>query len=204
MADFLRMQISANDAGALPKQAVTNTIYLRRGDNPVTPEDDQALANDLLAVVIAATSFWAGCKDFQVKAYDLENAPGPPVAIATGQRATVTSTNANREQALCLSFRGATNTARQRGRIYLGPLFGTPGVRPTTSYSTPALDLATAFGNLGGTDVDWCVYSRSSVVAGALGPAFHPVKLAWVDDEWDVQRSRGLGATTRWTRTLDE
>jgi hypothetical protein len=109
-----------------------------------------------------------------------------------------------REVALCLSFRGAENVPRQRGRIFCGPV-NAQTERPADAIRTICLSLATGLANIGGTNVDWCVFSRASVgPTGGLADAFHPVKQAWVDDEWDTQRSRGLRATTRSTLTLDE
>jgi hypothetical protein len=55
-------------------------------------------------------------------------------------------------------------------------------------------DLVGIFSNLGGVDVDWIVWSEKDKAA-------HKVTNWFVDDGWDVVRSRRLKATTRTTGT---
>jgi hypothetical protein len=49
--------------------------------------------------------------------------------------------------------------------------------------------------NLGGVDVQWCVYSPTT--PGDMSDKFKQVTRGWIDNEWDTQRSRGLRATLR-------
>jgi hypothetical protein len=77
--------------------------------------------------------------------------------------------------------------------------------RPTGAIRTALLELATRLGDVGGGDIDWCVYSPTQfAISGSLGPSFEPVKHVWVDDAWDTQRSRGLEPTMRSAGTLNE
>lgn len=107
------------------------------------------------------------------------------------------------EVALCLSFRGSPVSgvppARQRGRIFLGPLHG--GVPLSTSVPSRPGDgvldaVRLAAGELKtdllANDVTWGVWSRTS-------STFYPVDNGWVDDEFDVQRRRGNRRTKRVT-----
>lgn len=202
MADFKRIQIIAAPPNALMRDKVVNTIYLRKS-GVADPFADDNLFNDLGAIMATKGSLYAGCSSYELRMYDMEDAPGPPEKIKTGAMTQVTL-QSPREVALCLSFRGALNVPRQRGRIFLGPLNAT-SERPAVATRNLVLQFATDLANLGGTDVDWCVYSPTSRLEGAsLGDSFHPVKHAWVDDEWDTVRSRGLRATTRTTADFNE
>jgi hypothetical protein len=58
-------------------------------------------------------------------------------------------------------------------------------------------DYAKVLEDIGGVNVDWCVWSR-------LERKARSVTDWWVDNEWDVQRRRGLKATQRKTGTTNE
>lgn len=107
------------------------------------------------------------------------------------------------EVACCLSFR-ATYTSgvpkgRRRGRVYLGP-FNTTNV---DSNGRPASALRSAISTAAGalltssqasTTTVWQVHSQfvgESSTQNVVG--------GWVDDDWDIQRRRGLELTTRST-----
>lgn len=104
------------------------------------------------------------------------------------------------EVAACLSFRSTIDTslpaARQRGRIFLGPLDGNcatvtanhvvvaPGVRAVMCAAGAYLrGFATA-------GIDWVVWSHTALQA-------FPVTAGWADNAFDTQRRRGTAATTR-------
>lgn len=117
------------------------------------------------------------------------------------------------EVAICLSYHSAFGTdleesgsmrpkARDRGRIYLGPLniltlsedsagheaFVTPNCRQTIAEAAAGfgadLDLAT-----------WCVWSRADA-------ALKPVVAGYVDNAFDVQRRRGVKSTARFNFSI--
>lgn len=162
-----------------------------------------------------------------VKAYDAD-APGSPLATSTWAGGITTGLDSNSlpaEVALCLSFQGLPLAAteapddadadsaperpqsRRRGRVYIGPLSpscagGNPS-RPQSGVINSLLKMAKFLrnptsGTLTAVNAEWGVISRAGV--GGLG--FTSVDQAWVDDEFDTQRRRGLKATSRTTLAL--
>lgn len=104
------------------------------------------------------------------------------------------------EVAACLSFKGTLDTAipaaRQRGRIFLGPLHnGTGGVTAnklvlTTAYLATFAAAGNALRAWATAGIEWVVWSHAALQA-------FPVTAGWVDDAFDTQRRRGTVATTR-------
>lgn len=97
--------------------------------------------------------------------------------------------------------RGDTHpAARRRGRIYLGPLnascMGTgtngPGLTPAFRNAVGMRygDLLTGVDTLPGLTHFWGIWSRKN---GAI----YPITTAWMDDAFDTQRRRGIGASAR-------
>lgn len=157
-------------------------------------------AQDLCEGLADALDTWSGATgELSVKSYDAQGTPPVyPNGEAVRREGVVDTTNYPRELALCLSFYADRNVPRQRGRLYLPiPIVGFPSgvaVVPVASQIQKAMDLGPVLAALGGSDVDWVVYSRADDDA-------RRVTNFWVDNEWDVQRSRGLRATTRQTAT---
>lgn len=197
------MQVILGATGALARDKITNTLHFRKVGLGGAGGDDN-LAQDLVQIYSTKPGLFQGMQTIEVRQYDLEDAPGPPMKIKTG---TVTGSppgSSPRELALCLSFRGSQNVPRQRGRIFVGPVAPT-GLRPGLEVRNAILQMGNEFAGLGGADVDWCVYSPTTRGAAAgLGDSFFPVKKMWVDDEWDTMRSRGLRPTSRVEQDLDE
>jgi len=162
------------------------------------PPDIQALAEDLATGLDA----WdAGLGQLDVVAYDAQGTPPVyPVADATRNVGLAPAATGVREVAVCLSYFSGVNRARRRGRLYIPATLGgisTTATRPSPANRQKVADLVPLFTNLGGTNVDWCVYSKVDNVA-------RPVTNWWVDDAWDIQRSRGLAPTTRLEGTTSE
>jgi hypothetical protein len=137
-----------------------------------------------------------------VKAYDAQGTPPVyPVAEKTGPSTSIATSAFNREIALALSFYSERNVKRQRGRVFapmVAALGAAPtGPRPSGAQQQKVADLAVIFQDLGGPDVDWVVYSRLDDVA-------RPVTNWWVDNAWDVIRSRGLAPSARLEGTTSE
>jgi len=116
-----------------------------------------------------------------------------------GTVGTVATSNTPREIALCLSYYAGQNTKRYRGRLYIphawltGAGGATPGgatMRPTATHMAKAAEFATVLTPARLNGNNWCVASTVDKVG-------RDVTNAWVDDEWDVIRSRGLRGTTR-------
>lgn len=129
--------------------------------------------------------------------------PGPPVLYRTWTLGSAVGSGIlPLEVALCLSFAGTTPgvpSARQRGRIYLGPLqantAGTDG-KPTSTFINNLAKAAAQLGAAATTNLSpWCVHSR---VNGAAYGITH----GWVDNEFDTQRRRQVPATSRTTYTV--
>jgi hypothetical protein len=156
--------------------------------------DAQALAAALKTNLIANPQ--VGNYPFEVKIYDAQKTP-PSYPLATASQAgTPPASPAPREISLCLSFYGQFNRPRQRGRVYVPcHLIGAPhGLRPTAAQQGHAASFATTFSNALPSGTFWTVYSKR-----AQGD--FQVTNWYVDDEWDIQRRRGLKAETRITGT---
>jgi len=169
---------------ALPRDVVTlHPHYI--GDNP------QALADKLKANLIANTG--VGAKPFTVKVYDAEKAaPSYPLATAS-QTGTTPTSNAPRELSLCLSYYGIHNRPSTRGRMYIPlNLLGvyTTTARPSGPQMNNALLWSDVFRAGMPANTNWGVWSRKN-------KAFTVATNWWVDDEWDIVRSRGMRGTTR-------
>lgn len=142
-------------------------------------------------------------RQIEVTAYDAQGTPPVfPIGHAMRNAGLFPESSCPREVAVCLSFYSERNLPRQRGRLYIPmPLllnaFSVGSARPTVPLMEKVLNLAEGLSNLGGVDTDWSVYSRVDDEARAVSNAY-------VDDEWDTIRSRGLRPTTRATSTHDE
>lgn len=185
-----RAQIGFAMDSALPRDIVTiNPHY--NGDNA------QALADALKANLIANVNV-AQAVPFTIKIYDAAKAP-PSFPLAQAANGTgFVATTAPRELALALSYYATWNRPSYRGRIFLPlRLIASTGgsLRPTAGERTTAGAWINTLGKTLPSNTFMVVYSRK-FGTGAQ------VNNWWVDDEWDVIRSRGLRATTRTAGTL--
>jgi hypothetical protein len=184
-----RAQISFPVDSVLPADAFTITPHYQ-GDDAV------ALAN-MLKSNLSAFSPIGATKPFTIRVYDAQKAPPSyPLAVAE-QSGTPPASNGPRELCLCLSYYATYNRPRFRGRLYIPAMFTGTGyqARPTGSAIAAALGwhAPLAVGLPSGTT--FSVYSRMDAKA-------YTVSDFWVDDEWDVLRSRGRKSTTRQTVDL--
>lgn len=194
-----RMQCSFAADSALPRDRFVLTPHF----SSVNPFPDmQSLVDDLADALAGFDQQGASGREVNVRAYDAQSEPpNRPLAEATRAQGVAPASRTMREIALCLSFYSQFNEPRRRGRLYL-PLFwiaggSTVGPRPSADHISRAALLPAILQNLGGTDVDWCVFSRRDNQARA-------VTHWWIDDEFDVQRRRGLRPTGRTTGTTSE
>jgi hypothetical protein len=170
-------------------------------DTGLTSDPDD-LADDLIQGI--KTIIGTG-KQLRVRLYELPGGPGPnyPVAEKTLYVGSAPSSVVPREIALCLSFYSENNVKRKRGRLYIPMAAGNTTAadmvgRPTTSLrDLLASQWPPLFQGLGGVDVDWSIWSE-------LDQQHRPVTDWWIDDEWDIQRRRGLRGTTRTKGTTSE
>ena len=159
--------------------------------------DPQSLCEDWAD---ALATWHVTASELRVTAYDAQGTPPVfPQGEAVRFAGVVGTTGIPREIALCLSFYGTRNLPRQRGRLFIpaGLFTNAPAVRPTAPNQQKVADIVPLATNLGGADVDWCVFSRATQTA-------HSVTNWWVDDEWDTIRSRGLRGETRLTGSTSE
>ena len=193
---ILRLQCSFMYDTAFPRDRMVITPHFNDAD-ALTSE--QELCDDLADALV----LWAGATgEVSVKSYDAQGTPPVyPNGEAVRNEGIVDSTNYPRELSLCLSYYSERNIPRRRGRLYLPiPIVGNSAnasILPTQTQIDKAMALAPILADLGGTEVDWVVFSRAANAA-------YPVSNYWVDNEWDVQRSRGLRATTRAQGTVGE
>lgn len=186
------MLVSWGPASYEVRDRLSNTLYFNVSGSIDDP-DYQALANDL-AAIYDNMGFCNGAT-IEVRAYDMADAkPRPERAykktVSTGTWAATSNANA-----IALSYYADRNLPRQRGRIFTGPhLPNTTFVDPTIQ--TALLDMATALAGLGGLNVDWSVYSPTE-------NKHTRISNVWVDNSWDVIRSRKLKATNRATRSIN-
>jgi hypothetical protein len=189
-----KLQTSFAMDTTFPRDRMVITPHFDDGSAITGP---QGLCDDLAAALDGWTS---GTQEIQVKAYDVEGTPPVfPAAEAIVNPGAAPASNVPREVAVCLSFYAERNLPRQRGRLYI-PLAVTglgAGVEPDSLIRQKVADLVPIFANLGGTDVDWCVWSPTT-------QTMRSVTNWWVDNEWDTVRSRGLRASERLEGTVDE
>lgn len=189
-----RLQTSWAINSAFPRDRMVITPHF---DDAGALTDPDSLCEDLADALLL---WWPTTGELQVSAYDAQGTPPVfPQGEAIRNQGEFASNNQPRELACCLSFYGTRNLPRQRGRLYIPALMiGTDTIlRPTPAQQQKVGDLAPIFEGLGGVDVDWCVYSRTE-------NAPHSVTNWFVDNEWDIIRSRGLRGDERLTGTTSE
>ena len=189
-----RLQTTVAADSLFPRDRIVMTPHFN--DHGATT-DPQGLCDDLAAAV-SAWMVGPATREVTVTAYD---AQGTPPVFPQGHTVVNTglapATAIMREVALCLSFYSEQNRPRQRGRLYIPAFLAQGGtsvpLRPLATARQKVADLVPILADLGGLDVDWVVFSRLPVPGGT------PRKVSnwWVDDEWDVVRSRGLQPTVR-------
>ena len=197
MATVYKFQVSMPVTDTLSRNRISNTFHLLHVTGGLIDTDLEAMAADV--VELWQTQHGSTLKEVNCKVYDVDAVPNYPraeVVVNVGQVWTQVSP---REIALVLSFAGDHRGAKhERGRLYLNPAIAfanfQPGLRPSAGdlawalglYETPNASLP----DLGGVDWKFGVYSPTYKI-------FTQSKQAWVNDDWDVQRKRGLRESTR-------
>lgn len=186
MTDF-RVSMSFPSDGSLPKDAFSVNPHF----NGTDPQGlAQALAHNLTLWNPTATI------PVNIKVYD-QGQPPPSFPIATAANpGSPPLSGCPREVALCLSYYSTYNRPRFRGRLYLPATWFTtnPEVKPTQGIMDQALQFgAEVLRKSLPSGTVWTVYSHVEKKSqGAVSDA-------WVDNEWDTVRSRGLKADARST-----
>lgn len=220
MADkLMRAQVTIPVPSGIPEDAVTNTWYFD-GDDGDTDAAYWSSVQTLLTTFYQAIDGViypnAMTGPATLKIYDMRDPlPRVPEYTTTIALTPTVGTHLPGEVAICLSYQAAAisgqSQKRRRGRIYLGPLSSTVNdVTGNKSIVTPAACTAIAnaaaalengIANAGVGSTKWAVYSPTTDAVDTLDNAFNDVEDGWVDNAWDIQRRRGLKATTRtlWT-----
>lgn len=202
---IVRAQVSVPMVSTVTEDTITNTWHFT-----ATSTSEGVLAEIKAALVDfyedmdnhkGDNALWTSAR---VKLFDLsETPPRVPIDDAGLTLSTPpTNTPVPHEVSAVLSFHGeyvsGASQARRRGRIYFGPI-STGSIDTTTGQLSAGIvsALATAGGALLTTsntasDWAWVVYSPTAGTG-------YPVVGGWADNAPDVQRRRGLKATTRTT-----
>lgn len=227
MAKDVHASVTFNHVSGLPEDSVVNTFTFHTlGDDLAGVEGDaiQDLLNDFYTLGHGTSASIGSRLGAQLsrtanpvmRLYDitghLTGTPaGSPVRVSPLANLPGAS-DPNllpTEVAACLSFRsdylsdpefapGTRPRARDRGRIYIGPLgqnncVAGLGGRPVPSGTLTAVILDAAQALRDQPDAQWRVWSRARGTTDAV------VEI-WLDDAWDTQRRRGEAAQARTIR----
>jgi hypothetical protein len=181
----------------LPRDRMMINPCFRHQDEWIEGAPDwQTLADDV-AAAIKGWEVSPTAHELTVKLYKIQDPvagePNRPKATKILNVGMSAESAVFREQAICLSFYGGQNFPRQRGRLYIPAVKCTSNdfnVRPNATSRGKVEALGPLLAALGGVNMDWIVWSPTNKTATKVEKLF-------VDDEWDVQRRRGLKPTLR-------
>lgn len=197
MPSVYAFQISMPVNSTAPRDRMTNVIHLQHVIGSLADTDLQTMTADIVGVW--QKRYGTTTREIMCKAYDTDAVPNYPRATTVVNPGAIWTNSAPSEIALCLSFAGANRGNKsERGRIYLNPQLFTAntvcGLRPTPTQLDMALQWYShaneSLPDLGGVDWQFGVWSKTY-------KKFTVSQQAWVNDEWDTQRRRGLRETTR-------
>lgn len=206
LANIYRAQIILHYSTGLPEDVAVNNLYFHDPSGTLTDEevaeDIQFTLDNFFGVLPTGGNFpvknYIGntVNTATYKVYDLGQA-APRFPIVPEIDANWFPPANNRlplEVACCLSFKSG-NLARDKGRIYIGPLSdqandagGIP--KPAAGFMD---DLARAAS-------EHLMNTPHPIVWVQVSPTYaewNPVLEGWVDNAYDTQRSRGQAATSR-------
>lgn len=209
MSTVLRIQATFPNANSIPADAAMNVWHYRASSvDPLT--DASAAVSDIgdFYTAIDGLLSHALSGDVIFKVYDLVHVPPrAPIYEFTHSITPGTGQGLPNECAICLSYHAAPVSGlargRARGRIYLGPFdvetldFNVgdatiaPGVTGAIAGAADALLTASDPAHQ-----QWIVFSPTDAGAppwttGELIAGTRTVVGGWVDDAWDIVRSRG-------------
>lgn len=214
----LRCQVTFPRDNAFSEDNVVNTFHFHplNGSNTLAARDQIASKLNTFYQAVDQLMSESLTGAYTLKIYDLSDPePRVPSGTYTGSITPAVGASLPNEIALCMSFRGDTasgqNAARRRGRIYLGPfpvstqevIAGDTrpnlGLRNTIAAAAQALRTPIV-----GDLAAWSVFSPTTAgpqpwTDAEVDAATFPVVSGWVDNAWDVVRSRGTAATARST-----
>lgn len=198
MATVYKFVVDMPVTDTLPRNRVSNSLHFQHVIGSVADTDLDGICTDL--VELWQTKYGNTANEVRCKAYDVDAKPNYPRATAIVNPGIAWQVTQVREPALVLSYAGDNKGNKsERGRMYTMPQLAFTGtslmaLRPDSGtmnwalgfYSTPNASLP----DIGGVDWVFGVYSKTY-------NKFTQTTQAWVNDEWDTQRRRGLRETTR-------
>ena len=203
MAQVYAFQISLPLIDTLPRNRQSNTLHFEHAIGGLQDAALQTMCQDLVGLY--QTKYGNTSRELVCKAYDTDAVPNYPRAAVTVNPGVVWTQSSPPELALVLSY-AANNRGNksERGRMYLNPAIVAgatpPLLRPGTAVMTWALGWYTtanaSLPDIGGVDWKFGVWSPTY-------KKFTQSQQAWVNDDWDIQRHRGLRETTRQTATRE-
>jgi hypothetical protein len=199
MATVYKFSVTMPVTDVLPRNRISNTFHMQHVIGSLADTDLEDMCNDILAMW--TTRMGISTHEIVVKAYDTDAVPNYPRATAIANAGSPWLCPHPREVALCLSYAGSNRGNKsERGRMFLMPSIaaaaggGVDQERPNSGVQDWALDFYrvpnASLPDLGGVDWQFGVWSTKY-------KRFTQTKQAWVNDEWDTQRSRGLRETSR-------
>ena len=199
MATTYAFQVSVPVTDLLPRNRFVNRFHMQHVTGGLLDTDLEGMCEDIAA--LWQTKLANATHEVDVRAYDTDAVPNYPRAHVIVNPGSAWPITVPREVSICLSYAGENRgNKNERGRMYLpcglNPATNTYQSRPSVPIQTWALEWYTkpneSLPDLGGVDWKFGVYSRTL-------KKFTQTQQAWVDDEWDVQRRRGLRESTRLT-----
>jgi hypothetical protein len=190
-----QVALPVNDT--LPRNRCVNKIHLQHTIGSLLDTDLESMCADI--VEMYQTHYGDTIHEVDCRAYDTDAVPNYPRAQVTVNVGNAWTCGHPREIALCLSYAAHNRGNKsERGRMYLMPQLASPlqtmGLRPDSVSLNWALAWYTqpnsSLPDLGGVDWQFGVWSPTY-------KRFTKTEQAWVNDDWDVQRRRGLRETTR-------
>lgn len=226
--EYMTTKVTVPHDSGLPRDSITNTWAWWIPDGVSVGTGVSSFTARLDAFYTSIINLLSTQMDWQSAVFDTYNMsdsePRVPVNTATAGFGTPVTTGDDMpaEVAICLSFKknplSGQVARRQRGRVYIGPLQAVAGDAhlSTGMGSTIVTAAGTNILNHADSDVNytWAVYSRSEHFGKDVGEPILPddvpnnsllptayveVQTIWCDNDWDIQRRRGVGATTRST-----
>lgn len=199
MATTYKFTVSMPVTDVMPRNRVSNTFHMSHVTGGLLDADLQTITDDI--VELWKVRYGISTYEISAKAYDTDAVPNYPRAVSTINAGAPWLCAHPREVALVLSYAGNNRGNKsERGRIYLMPAIaaaaggGVDQERPNSGVQNWALDFYrvpnASLPDLGGVDWKFGVYSKTY-------KTFTQTKQAWVNDEWDTQRRRGLRENTR-------
>lgn len=195
-----KFQVSLPVVDLLPRNRFVNTFHMDH--NGIVAEDLNQMCSDIADMY---QTRYGKVAEVDVKVYDVGLPPNYPLEHFVKTPGTAWSCNVPQELALCLSYSGDNRgNKNERGRIYLAPQLANPahtiGARPTQTTLDWALAFYTtsnsSFPDLGGSDWTFGIWSKTR-------SKFTGAQQAWVNDDWDIQRRRGLREANRVSATRE-